>query len=88
MPRAFAEIPATALELPKAIPYPTAQKIRTEIPRSTRFLIATLILFLLRVNPDFRHINPGCMTKTRKVLNINQRELESIGIADLKTKIK
>jgi hypothetical protein len=40
------------------------QKQTIEIPKSETFFSATLILFLFRIIPDSRHINPACIMKT------------------------
>jgi hypothetical protein len=40
------------------------QKQTIEIPKSETFFSATLMLFLFRIIPDSRHINPACIMKT------------------------
>ena len=44
---------------------PATQKASEEVQKSTRFLIATLMLFLARTRPVSRQVNPPCMSMTR-----------------------
>ena len=61
---------------PNITPYPMAQKQTIEIPKSETFFSATLILFLFRIIPDSRHINPACIMKTSIAqINIHRRSM-------------
>ena len=46
---------------------PRDQKMAVEMQKSTKFLIATLMLFFDRTKPLSRQENPACMSMTRAV---------------------
>ena len=46
------------------------------MPKSDIFFSATLILFLFRIIPDSRHINPACIIKTKTAqINIHSKSI-------------
>ena len=57
---------------PNASPNPIVQNTVLEIRRSSMFLTATLVLFLVRTSPASRQRKPVCMIKTSATHSVIQ----------------
>jgi hypothetical protein len=52
---------------------PKDQNKIVDIPKSVMFFMATFMLFLDRVNPDSRQVNPACMRNTSPAQIMTQK---------------